>query len=155
MISRWGNLLHNMQIRAAKTSLAPCIGHSVILGLERQKMGRKITSADRAKSNLAHIACHMACCQPARTQVAAENIYCEKACVVCMQWLFDLEGAPAVQVVDALQLSRRTFSKIRQNLGWAFAYNIIALPLAAGALLPGLGIALTPSISGMGAISNR
>ncbi|EIE20946.1 heavy metal translocatin [Coccomyxa subellipsoidea C-169] len=52
------------------------------------------------------------------------------------------------QVVDALQLSRRTFSKIRQNLGWAFAYNAISLPLAAGALLPGLGIALTPSISG-------
>ncbi len=53
-----------------------------------------------------------------------------------------------MQVVDALQLSRRTFSKIRQNLGWAFAYNAIALPLAAGALLPGFGIALTPSVSG-------
>lgn len=53
-----------------------------------------------------------------------------------------------VQVVDALHLSRRTFSKIRQNLGWAFAYNAIALPLAAGALLPGFGIALTPSVSG-------
>ncbi len=53
-----------------------------------------------------------------------------------------------MQVVDALQLSRCTFSKIRQNLGWAFAYNAISLPLAAGALLPGLGIALTPSISG-------
>ncbi|BDA42504.1 probable copper-transporting ATPase SynA [Coccomyxa sp. Obi] len=53
-----------------------------------------------------------------------------------------------LQVVDALQLSHRTFTKIRQNLGWAFAYNAIALPLAAGALLPGFGIALTPSVSG-------
>jgi Cu2+-exporting ATPase len=51
-------------------------------------------------------------------------------------------------VLDALSLSRGTFKKIRQNLGWAFAYNIVALPLAAGALLPGFGIALTPSISG-------
>jgi hypothetical protein len=53
------------------------------------------------------------------------------------------------QVVDALQLSRRTFRKIQQNLGWAFAYNIVALPLAAGALLPSCGLALTPSLSGM------
>ena len=52
------------------------------------------------------------------------------------------------QVVDALQLSRSTFQKIQQNLGWAFAYNIVALPLAAGALLPSCGLALTPSLSG-------
>lgn len=54
-----------------------------------------------------------------------------------------------MQVVDALQLSRRTFNKIRQNLGWAFAYNLVALPLAAGAFLPGFGLALTPSMSGV------
>ena len=52
------------------------------------------------------------------------------------------------QVVDALQLSQRTFRKIQQNLGWAFAYNIVALPLAAGALLPSCGLALTPSLAG-------
>ncbi len=57
-------------------------------------------------------------------------------------------GAPAVQVLDALHLSRQTFSKIRQNLCWAFAYNVIALPLAAGVFLPAFGVALTPSISG-------
>ncbi len=45
--------------------------------------------------------------------------------------------------------------KIRQNLAWAFGYNLVAIPLAAGALLPSLGLALTPSISGalMGASS--
>ena len=57
-------------------------------------------------------------------------------------------GAAAAQVLDALHLSRQTFSKIRQNLCWAFAYNVIALPLAAGAFLPAFGLALTPSISG-------
>jgi hypothetical protein len=51
-------------------------------------------------------------------------------------------------VSDAIHLSRRTLSKIRQNLTWAFGYNAIGIPLAAGALLPSLGVALTPSLSG-------
>ena len=53
-----------------------------------------------------------------------------------------------LQVPEALQISRRTFSKIQQNLCWAFAYNLIGLPIAAGALLPAFGVALTPSMSG-------
>ena len=52
------------------------------------------------------------------------------------------------QVVDALRLSRATLAKIRQNLVWAFGYNLICIPLAAGALLPSYNIALTPSIAG-------
>ena len=52
------------------------------------------------------------------------------------------------QVLDAVQLSQATFTKIKQNLGWAFGYNIIGIPLAAGALLPSAGIALTPTVSG-------
>lgn len=52
------------------------------------------------------------------------------------------------QVSDAIQLSRRTLAKIQQNLMWAFGYNVISIPLAAGALLPSMGICLTPSISG-------
>ncbi|KAG1663221.1 hypothetical protein FOA52_011314 [Chlamydomonas sp. UWO 241] len=59
-----------------------------------------------------------------------------------------LMGDQLGQVADAIHLSRRTLAKIKQNLAWAFGYNIIAVPLAAGALLPSLGIALTPSISG-------
>ena len=52
------------------------------------------------------------------------------------------------QVLDAIQLSQATFNKIRQNLWWAFGYNLVGIPLAAGALLPSMGVALTPSISG-------
>lgn len=53
-----------------------------------------------------------------------------------------------LQVLDALHLSRATFRKIQQNLWWAFGYNLVGIPLAAGVLLPTAGIALTPSIAG-------
>ncbi len=52
-------------------------------------------------------------------------------------------------VVPAIQLSRATFSKIRQNLFWAFAYNTLAIPVAAGVLYPSFGISLNPTIAGL------
>jgi len=51
-------------------------------------------------------------------------------------------------LIDAIHLSRATFQKIRQNLFWALAYNLLAVPIAAGALLPRLGILLSPSMAG-------
>lgn len=51
-------------------------------------------------------------------------------------------------VVVAIDLSRATFNKIRQNLFWAFAYNLLGIPVAAGALLPILGIVLSPATAG-------
>jgi Cu2+-exporting ATPase len=48
-------------------------------------------------------------------------------------------------VVESIQLSRATFNKIRQNLFWAFAYNTLGIPLAAGVLLPNFGFVLSPS----------
>ena len=50
---------------------------------------------------------------------------------------------------EALGLARRTMSKIRQNLIWAFGYNLIALPVAAGVLLPGFGILLSPPLAAL------
>ncbi|MDJ0736185.1 MAG: heavy metal translocating P-type ATPase [Nostocaceae cyanobacterium] len=47
-------------------------------------------------------------------------------------------------VAQSIQLSRATFNKIRQNLFWAFVYNTVGIPLAAGVLLPSLGFVLTP-----------
>jgi Cu+-exporting ATPase len=44
-----------------------------------------------------------------------------------------------IDVVTAIQLSKRTLQKIKQNLFWAFAYNTILIPVAAGALVPFLG----------------
>ncbi len=51
-------------------------------------------------------------------------------------------------VVEAVYLSRAIFNKIRQNLFWAFAYNVLGIPVAAGILLPSLGISLNPSAAG-------
>ncbi|KZV34638.1 hypothetical protein F511_14892 [Dorcoceras hygrometricum] len=52
------------------------------------------------------------------------------------------------QLLDALELSRLTMRTVKQNLWWAFAYNIIGIPVAAGILLPVTGTILSPSIAG-------
>jgi Cu2+-exporting ATPase len=51
-------------------------------------------------------------------------------------------------IPKALQLSRKTVRTIRQNLFWAFIYNIIGIPLAAGVLFPVNGFLLNPMIAG-------
>ncbi|MBW4650124.1 MAG: heavy metal translocating P-type ATPase [Kastovskya adunca ATA6-11-RM4] len=58
------------------------------------------------------------------------------------------EDVRLLDVVEAIRLSRATFNKIRQNLFWAFAYNVLGIPAAAGVLLPSLGIILNPAAAG-------
>jgi Cu2+-exporting ATPase len=53
-----------------------------------------------------------------------------------------------MMLLKAIQLSKATVSKIRQNLFWAFIYNVIGIPLAAGILFPVNGFLLNPMIAG-------
>ncbi|MBX6362861.1 MAG: HAD-IC family P-type ATPase, partial [Gemmatimonadetes bacterium] len=54
----------------------------------------------------------------------------------------DLDG-----VAEAIALSRRTMRTMRQNLFWAFVYNVVGIPVAAGALYPAFGILLSPILA--------
>ena len=68
------------------------------------------------------------------------DIAIEAADVVLMSG--DLRGIP-----NALTLSRSTLNNIKQNLFWAFIYNTILIPVAAGALYPAFGILLSPILA--------
>ncbi|MEO5347229.1 MAG: heavy metal translocating P-type ATPase [Magnetococcus sp. YQC-9] len=64
-------------------------------------------------------------------------------------------------VATAIELSRATMTNIRQNLFWAFAYNVILIPLAAGVWFPWFGVLLSPifaavamSLSSVTVVSN-
>lgn len=54
-----------------------------------------------------------------------------------------------LDVPAALQLSRAVMTRIRQNIFWAFAYNMLLVPVAAGLLHPLFGIAFKPELAGL------
>ena len=68
------------------------------------------------------------------------DIAAEAADVVLMRG--DLDG-----VASAIALSRRTMRTMRQNLFWAFVYNVVGIPVAAGVLYPSFGILLSPILA--------
>jgi len=71
---------------------------------------------------------------------AGTDIAIESADVVLMR--SDLRA-----VATAVALSRATLANIRQNLAWAFGYNVLLIPLAAGVLYPAFGLLLSPMVA--------
>lgn len=68
------------------------------------------------------------------------DVAIESADVVLMSG--DLVGVP-----DAIALSKATIRNIKQNLFWAFAYNVVLIPVAAGVLYPTYGVLLSPILA--------
>ena len=62
--------------------------------------------------------------------------------------LSEPERALELRVVAAVDLSRRTIRVIKENLVWAFGYNVVLIPVAAGVLYPLWGILLSPILAG-------
>jgi P-type Cu+ transporter len=57
-----------------------------------------------------------------------------------------MRGDP-LDVPRAVALARRTMRVMRQNLFWAFVYNVVGIPIAAGVLYPAFGLQLTPAFA--------
>jgi Cu+-exporting ATPase len=68
------------------------------------------------------------------------DVAAEAADVVLMR--SDLDSA-----ARAIDLSRRTMRTMKQNLFWAFMYNVVGIPVAAGVLYPAFGILLSPILA--------
>ncbi|MDD4785196.1 MAG: HAD-IC family P-type ATPase, partial [Candidatus Shapirobacteria bacterium] len=58
-------------------------------------------------------------------------------------------GGDIKKVATAIELSKATMTTVKENLFWAFIYNMVGIPLASGLLYPVLGIRLNPIFAGM------
>jgi Cu2+-exporting ATPase len=121
----------------------------VALVKEYQKQGRTLMLGDGINDSIALNAADVGVSLAHGTAVAQES-----AAVVLTR-----EGLP--QLVQYFQLSTLTMQTIRGNLLWAFGYNLIALPIAAGLFAVPLGLELTPmmasiamSFSSLGVVVN-
>ena len=58
-----------------------------------------------------------------------------------------LVGGDPRAVAAAIRLSRATMRVVRQNLAWAFGYNVVLIPVAMGVLYPAFGLLLNPGLA--------
>ncbi|MFM2165552.1 MAG: hypothetical protein RL325_1989, partial [Planctomycetota bacterium] len=65
-----------------------------------------------------------------------------------------LVGSDLRRIPDAVRLSRRALAVIRQNLAWAFGYNLVLIPLAAMAVLPPVAASAAMALSSVSVVAN-
>ncbi len=126
--------LHIDRVRANAT---PSSKHELVRELQRNRQGLVAMAGDGINDAPALAAADVGIAMGTGTDVAIES-----AGITLVKG--DLHG-----IVKAIKLSRAVMGNIRQNLFFAFIYNALGVPVAAGVLYPFFGLLLNPMIAGL------
>lgn len=130
-------IAHDLGIKTYYAEIYPEQKAKLISELKNQdKMIKVAMVGDGINDAPALAEADLAIAMPEGSEVAIET-----ASIVLMR-------GKLMDVVEAIKLSNATITKIRQNLFWALGYNAIAIPIAAGFLLPNYGIIVSPALAG-------
>jgi len=139
-------MLTGDRIEAAESIAKECGIDSVVANVRPDEKAAYITSLKEDGKHVAMVgdgindAAALALADVGIAMGAGSDIALDSADIVLLR--DDLMDA-----MSALELGRMTVKKIRTNLGWAFVYNIIGIPLAMGLLLPWTGWLLPPAFA--------
>lgn len=128
---------HELHIDRIRANATPASKHELIRELQRNRQGLVAMAGDGINDAPALAAADVGIAMGTGTDVAIES-----AGVTLVKG--DLHG-----IVKAVKLSRAVMGNIRQNLFFAFIYNALGVPVAAGVLYPFFGILLNPMIAGL------
>lgn len=135
------NLAENVRVSSVHAELSPA-DKAAWINQARAQGQRVLMVGDGINDAPALAAAQVGCAMVGGTDIALENSD------------LVLTRPNLERLVEALGLARRTLGIIRQNLGWAFAYNLLALPLAAAGMLAPIHAAAAMALSSVCVVSN-